>query len=114
MLQDKPECFSHVDSGYWYEVTNHIGKSYAYFGVEIFGDKAFVHFHMLDKWTPGKMKQALRDWEMLKGLMKGKGCSLIVVSNYNTEDKAWMKMIQHFGFPDPGVITIAISQQRIE
>lgn len=110
-LKNKPEKFFNdlPDNYIWLEVFDTIGI-YAYVGIEIIGNFASFHFEVTE-WTHNNLKKMLKDWEQIKEMCVKMGAETLAVSNENTNDKRWPKIIKHFGFDE--IRTMLISTQGV-
>lgn len=108
------EVFDHIGTAedhYWFEVSDIDGIAlYVSLG-RIKGSRlGNVHLEVL-RWSSTILKGMMVLWPTIVALAGHIGCHSLIAANWDYEDKRWPKLIKHFGFPEPKIMSI--SQQDI-
>lgn len=68
-----------------------------YVGIDIIDNTASLHL-IFTKFTPGIYKELQEAFKSIKSFIRSTGCSKLVATNYEYENRLWIKFIKLFGF----------------
>ena len=99
---DKPEVFSHLEGGAWFELSRE-GEAYGYMALMKRCPNADVHIEVT-KWGHNALKHLKASvLPELKEMCRVNGVEKLVAKKM-AGDSRWPKFIKHFGFSEPECI----------
>ena len=109
-LPNKPQHYlGELENCHWIEGTKD-DIIYGYVAIKQADETANIHMEII-KWSHNIMREALIDWENVKGLCKHLGIKTIFVPGQQEIDSTWTKFVKLFGFSD--IEQILIAKQEI-
>lgn len=91
----------------WFKcIIDRTNEVYGWVGVGLVHDHAALHL-IFNRSMTGVYRQAKKDWDELKRLLKTYGVKKLVATNENIKDDRWPKLLKMFGFPKPRNIWIS-------
>ena len=97
------------DDHHWIRAFN-ADYVYCYLALKIEKEVAVVHLEMR-RWNKTVLKEMLADWEKILYACRNAGATSLTAANPDYLDKRWPKLIKHFGFDEPEIISV--STQKI-
>lgn len=105
-----PKAFAYIKVPCrWFELSYDGGKVYGWLALQPEPPNVGVHLQMR-QWSPSIAKQMIADWPLIVDCARRLGGRLLWAANENYTDKRWPKLIRHFGFPEPRVVSLSMQE----
>lgn len=85
------------------------GEQYGTAAIRPMGLECQVHFRFC-RFSHKTYRQALKDWSLVKTVVKSFGCKYAVVGFENYQDEKFLKFLNRFGFGEPKLLAV-VSQE---
>jgi hypothetical protein len=85
---------------------DHEGEPAAYLALDYNLPAVAVHFEVL-RWSKEILREMVAGWPTVLEHIRSKGCVQVVACNNNITDQRWPKMLAHFGFAPPQIVSVS-------
>jgi hypothetical protein len=84
----------------------HDGEPAAYLALDYNLPAVAAHFEVL-RWSKEILREMVAGWPIVLDHVRGNGCTQLVACNNNINDRRWPKMLAHFGFAPPQIVSVS-------